>query len=224
MKTILISGASGNLGKALVQYFHNQNYNVVGLVRKQNDYFKSLQNYTEFEVDLTNEISVNDCIEKILKNVKTIDFALFTAGGFTMGNIENTSVENIEQQIQLNFFSAFTLSKPILNQMKKQGFGKIFFTGSMQGLYAHKGISTVAYTLSKSLLFQYAEIINTSVNNTSIKAHVIVPSTIDTPQNREAMPNADFSKWEKPEQIAMVIARYADKPNSKTAIVIKDEI
>lgn len=79
----------------------------------------------------------------------------------------------------------------------------------MVGIDTNKAKGMTAYGLGKSLLVGLANIINAEYEGTAIKAHVIVPSTIDTPQNRAAMPNADFSKWEKPSEIAAIIGKYA---------------
>ena len=87
-----------------------------------------------------------------------------------------------------------------------------------------RGKGAVAYSLSKSLLFQLAAMINADHRQTDIRAFVIVPGTIDTPQNRKAMPDADFSKWQSPDRITAVIARYSETDNpEKTEIIISQE-
>src|SRR5699024_9968038 len=113
----------------------------------------------------------------------------------------------------------------LLPHFKENDGGKIFFTGSQQGLHTSQGKGVVAYSLSKSQLFQLAKIINAAYKDTNITAHVIVPSTIDTPQNREAVPNADFSKWEKPEDIAAIIGKHtAPSRSEKSVIVVQEEL
>ena len=66
----------------------------------------------------------------------------------------------------------------------------------------------VAYSLAKSLIFRLAELMNDEAKGKNIVTSVVVPSTIDTPQNRKAMPDADFSNWVKPEAIADAIYFY----------------
>jgi NAD(P)-dependent dehydrogenase (short-subunit alcohol dehydrogenase family) len=70
------------------------------------------------------------------------------------------------------------------------------------------GKSMVAYSLSKSLVFRLAEIMNEEARGTDVVVSVVVPGTIDTPQNRESMPSADFNKWVTPAAIADVIFYY----------------
>jgi NAD(P)-dependent dehydrogenase (short-subunit alcohol dehydrogenase family) len=69
----------------------------------------------------------------------------------------------------------------------------------------------VAYGLSKSLIFRLAELLNAEAKSADIVTSVIVPSTIDTPENRAAMPDADFSTWVQPTMIAETIAYYASE-------------
>ena len=74
--------------------------------------------------------------------------------------------------------------------------------GSRPGANMKNSKGMVAYGLGKSLIFHLAELMNEEAKGTNVVTNVIVPSTIDTPQNREAMPHADFNKWVTPEAIA----------------------
>ncbi|TXH20358.1 MAG: SDR family NAD(P)-dependent oxidoreductase [Chitinophagaceae bacterium] len=224
-KTVVVTGASGNLGNAIVTHYLKLEYKVLGLVHHSKK-MQSNDLYYEYEVNLLNADEVNSCINKIIQEHQSIDIAVLTAGGFTMGNLSNSTYNDIDKQIQLNFVTAYNVIHPILMQMKVQNSGEIFFIGSLAGMDAVNGKNVTAYSLSKSLLFQLAGLINVEYAEQSIHAHVIVPSIIDTTQNRADMPNADFSKWEKPEQIAAIIEKYANDKNqkSKTVIVVQEEI
>lgn len=205
IRTAIVSGAAGNLGKAVVQHFLNNHCKVIGLVHQKSENRNPSQNYQELELDLTNANAAEKCVEQLIEQYKRIDIAVLTAGGFTMGDIESTSTEDIYKQYRLNFETAYNIARPVLTQMKKQNTGKIFFIGSIAGKDTTNGKGVTAYSLSKSLLFQLANIINSETIGTAIWAEVIVPYIIDTPQNRAAMPNADFSTWETPEQLATLI-------------------
>lgn len=226
MKVVVVTGASGNLGQAVVQYFLEASYQVIGLVRNKSK--ENLQeNYEELEVNLLDEKATQDCVNTILKKFNKIDVVVLTAGGFKSGTIDKTFREDLEHQYRLNFLTAFHFARPTLLQMKRQQNGRIFFIGSQPGMNTSKGTNNVAYSLSKSQLFQLANIFNSETKDLDIKTFVIVPSTIDTPENRKAMPNADYSKWEKPEAIAEIIGRYTEMPleeTDKTSIVIQKEL
>jgi NAD(P)-dependent dehydrogenase (short-subunit alcohol dehydrogenase family) len=122
-----------------------------------------------------------------------------------MCNIENTSTSDISKQYQLNFETTYNVARPAFVQMLKQNSGRIFITGSKPGLDSRNAKGMVAYGLAKSLIFRLAEMMNQEAKGKNVVVNVLVPSTIDTPQNRKSMPDADFSKWVKPEAIASVI-------------------
>src|SRR5699024_10484001 len=96
-KTILISGANGNLGKAVVDYFLKKGNQVIGLVHHKEN-AATISNYTEFEVDLTDESATQKNIEQILKEYKDIDTAVLTTGGFATGKFEQTGKEELNKQ------------------------------------------------------------------------------------------------------------------------------
>src|SRR5205085_8602015 len=91
---------------------------------------------------------------------KTINGALLLVGGFAMGGIKDTSTADIKKQFSLNFETAFHIARPVYQQMTEQNNGKIVFIGARPALKATDGKNMIAYALSKSLLFKFAEFIN----------------------------------------------------------------
>ena len=122
-----------------------------------------------------------------------------------MGDISGTSAADITKQFRLNFETAYHIARPVFQQMMKQGSGRIFLIGSKPGLHFAHAKGMVAYSLAKSLLFRLAELMNEEARGNNIVTSVVVPGTIDTPQNRSAMPDARHHNWIKPEAIADVI-------------------
>jgi NAD(P)-dependent dehydrogenase (short-subunit alcohol dehydrogenase family) len=90
-------------------------------------------------------------------------------------------------------------------QMVRQSFGRIVFVGSRPALLASEGKSTIAYALSKSLIFKLSELLNAEAAGLDVVTSVIVPGTIDTLANRTSNPNADFSAWVTPEEISSAL-------------------
>ncbi len=219
-KIAIVSGANGNLGRAVVQYFLAQKWLVIGLEHQLSNLIKE-ENFQEIAVNLLDEKATADCVQNIIANYGRIDALVHTVGGFAMGNIADTSTQDIFKQYQLNFETTYNLVRPILAKMHEQKSGDLFFIGSLAGKDTSNGKGVTAYSLSKSLLFQLAKLIDVESKGTLIQTHVVVPSIIDTPQNRAAMPNADFSKWEKPELIAKIIGQYLGL--EKQVIVVQDE-
>jgi NAD(P)-dependent dehydrogenase (short-subunit alcohol dehydrogenase family) len=105
--------------------------------------------------------------------------------------------------MNINLKSTFLCSKAVLPQMIKQNYGKIINISSRPALKGSAGVG--AYAASKAGVLNLTETIAEEVKDYDINVNAILPSTIDTPANRKAMPDADFSKWVKPEEIARVI-------------------
>lgn len=214
-KTAIITGAAGNLGKAVVKNFIEKNYQVIGTILNKNESYKAGEsNFEEAELDLLNEEDCQKFVDRVVIKNKVIDVAVLTAGGFTMGNIAQTKTNDIMKQYQLNFETAYNIARPVFIQMMKQNSGRIFLIGSRQGLDISKAKGVTAYGLSKSLIFSLAALMNAEAKGKNVVVNVIVPSTIDTPQNRESMPEADFKSWVAASQIADIIYFYSSEEGS----------
>src|SRR5665213_473512 len=134
-KTVIVTGASGNLGQAVIKEFIDKNYNIIGTVHnKQNEKIYSENNVEEVEVDLLQEEDCQRFVEEIVTKNKVIDVAVLTAGGFAAGDIAKTKSSDIAKQYQLNFETAYHIAHPLFLQMMTQGSGRIFLIGSRQGL------------------------------------------------------------------------------------------
>ena len=219
-RNIVVSGGNGNLGSVVVKKFIAEGDQVYSFVRKKSDVTLFPESVEEIELNLLDEEDSQTAVEKILNKSSAIDVAVLTVGGFTMGSIAKTSTKDIYKQYQLNFETAYNLARPVFLQMLEQGHGRIFLIGSKQGLDTHNAKMVAAYALSKSLLFGLANILNAESQGKDITTSVIVPGIIDTPTNRSDMPDADFSKWVTPEEIADIIYFYS----SESAKAIKEPI
>jgi NAD(P)-dependent dehydrogenase (short-subunit alcohol dehydrogenase family) len=205
-RTIFITGASGNLGKAVVEKFVSTSNRVIATVSPgKNLPFQVVGDVETVEADVTNETSVNKVIQSVLEKNRTIDAAVLLVGGFAMGNVDETDGTALKKMFSINFETAYFCARPLFEQMQKQKGGRIVLIGARPALLASAGKGMIAYALSKSLLFKLAELLNAEGATSNVITSVVVPGTIDTPQNREAMPEADFSKWVTPDTIAEVI-------------------
>jgi NAD(P)-dependent dehydrogenase (short-subunit alcohol dehydrogenase family) len=210
-KTAIITGASGNLGQAVVKKFLDEDYRVTGIVhQKDPGPFTGHPGFDEAVLDLLNEEDCQKLVRVVVEKNKTIETAVLTAGGFAVGDIASADTPSLVRQYQLNFETAYNMARPVFLQMMKQNSGRIFLIGSRPGLDASHAKGAVAYALSKSLLFRLAEILNKESEKKNVVVSVIVPGTIDTPGNRKSMPEADFGTWVKASQIADVIYFYAE--------------
>jgi NAD(P)-dependent dehydrogenase (short-subunit alcohol dehydrogenase family) len=207
MKKIIVTGANGNLGKAITRKFI-ENGNRVIVVVENETMINELEKSANLQVEVANLLDENKAallIEKCVAKEGKIDAAILLVGGFAMGNINGTSLQDVNHQIGLNFSTAYNVVRPVFKVMMENQKGRIVLIGARPALDSSVGKDTLAYALSKSMLFKLAELLNEEAKGKDVTVTVIVPSTIDTPQNRVAMPDADFSKWVRPESIAEVV-------------------
>lgn len=207
MKTIIITGANGNLGTATVKKFLDEGYKVIAVDGKTDHLEFALQhkNFELQSVNLTHESDTAAFVAAVIDKYKKIDGVLMLVGGFAMGNIAAATGADIQKQFSLNFETAYFLARPLVQHMQQNGYGRLVFIGARPALNAAQGKDLIAYGLSKSLLFKLAEYINEDNKGKNIVASVVVPSTIDTALNRKGMPDANPDNWVKPEQLADVL-------------------
>jgi NAD(P)-dependent dehydrogenase (short-subunit alcohol dehydrogenase family) len=206
-KQAIITGAAGNLGRAVTDIFLHAGFSVHAIIsNRDNPGFISRKKLYVYQADLMSEIEASSVLKIIFNKIENIDFAIMTVGGYAPGSLQEVNATDFEKMFRLNFITAFNVAKSVIPEMEKQATpGRLVFIGARPGLYPRQGINMVAYTLSKSLIFRLSAIINEAYKKKNIRSFVIVPGTIDTPQNRSAMPDADFTKWVKPEEIAKQI-------------------
>ncbi|WP_373400233.1 SDR family NAD(P)-dependent oxidoreductase [Algoriphagus halophilus] len=200
-RNIIITGASGNLGSAVVEKFKREGYHIITLTYPGKDEFIEEAD-DSYEVDVTNEEEVQAFVAEFQLQYGELDALALLVGGFSMGGFDKTSQEDIQKMFQLNFFSAFHLVKGFLPIMKKQQKGTFLFVGARPALELSSAPDMLAYSLSKRLVITLTEILGEEIKDSPIRSHVFVPSIIDTPVNRESMPDADFTKWVRPDEIA----------------------
>jgi NAD(P)-dependent dehydrogenase (short-subunit alcohol dehydrogenase family) len=207
MKTIIITGANGNLGSAVTQEFLGKGYQVVATVMAEN-MIADLGTNERLDirvVNLGNAAETNGLVQSVIDKYKMVDAALMLVGGFAMGTISATSVNDIDKQIDLNFKTAYHVTQPLFQHMMSNGNGRLVFIGARPALEASQGKNLVAYGLSKSLLFKLAEYLNEEAKGKNVTATVVAPSTLDTPLNRKSMPDTDPAVWVKPSALAEIL-------------------
>jgi len=209
MATIVVTGAAGNLGTAVVDKLLAEGHHLDVTVGPGHDPQKFVgdRNMHAELVDLTDEQAVQTYVQSLAEKHDTIDAAALLVGGFGMGDIHETDGKALRKMYSLNFETAYFMVRPLFEVFEKQANGGQFFlVGTRPSLEAEAGKDLMAYALSKSLIFKLAEFINAAGKDKNIRATVLVPSTVDTPENRKAMPNANFEDWVPPARIADAVA------------------
>ncbi len=200
----IVTGATGNLGTVVCDHFLKAGYKVyaIGASRKPDFPTVFSKNFIPLQADLASEDIVEKLFNDEFSELDRLDAGLFLAGGFAPGKINSIHKKDFEAMYRLNFETAFYLSRLLFEKMKTAGGGKLCFMGSRPAIESGSASGMVPYALSKSLVVKLAEIYGEAGKKFNIGAIAICPSTIDTPENRSSMPDADFSSWVSPHAVA----------------------
>ena len=207
----MITGASGNLGTALARAFHKAGARLV-LVDRHADLlentFPDLVNVPDCLLagcaDLTHPDDVELVVDQAIDRFGQIDVLVHTVGGFRAGTpLHETPLATLDFMLNLNTKTVFITNQAVIPHMIRQGSGKIINLAARPGLLGRANMA--AYSASKAAVIRLTESAASELKQYGINVNCILPGTIDTPQNREAMPDADFSHWVQPESLAGVI-------------------
>jgi NAD(P)-dependent dehydrogenase (short-subunit alcohol dehydrogenase family) len=207
----LVAGGTGGLGRAVSLAFVKENAKVIVTSQRQEeiDALKSAAGVNSarldgFVVDVTDEAAVRQLVEKILLQHGRLDILVNTVGGYAAGTkLWELETKVFDQMLALNLRSGYALSRAAVRAMLKKGRGAIVNVAA-KAAFDHAA-GAAAYAATKSAAVAMLDSLAADLKGTGVRANTILPSIIDTPLNRKAMPTADFSKWPKPEDIARVI-------------------
>ncbi|MFC7230257.1 SDR family oxidoreductase [Saliphagus sp. GCM10025308] len=203
----VITGASGALGSAAVDRFRDAGATVCAIdVVEPDDEDAQLDPDADthfYQADLTDESAVESLVETVLDDHGRIDHLLNIAGTWRGGNhVEETPLEEFELLVDVNLKSAFLASKHALPHLQETG-GAIVSVSARSGLEGGSGDGP--YRITKAGVKILTETL-AEENRGTVRANCVLPSVIDTPANREMMPDADHDSWVDPADIAGVMA------------------
>ena len=205
-RTVLISGANGGLGSEVVHALARRNHRIVAAVGRGDLPDNFQEEVLAYEVlNVLDEAEAKAFVDRMTQSYPELDAAVLLVGSFAMGNLLSTATAVLDKQIALNFKSAWSLIIPLMAHFGTTNGGQFVLVGARPALQPEDAQQMVAYALSKRMLMYLAEIINASTTDHNVVASVIVPSIIDTPANRDAMPDANPSDWISPAAIAETI-------------------
>lgn len=204
-KIALVTGANGGLGTHVTQALLDAGATVVGISRniEQSDFDNPL--FTAMGGDLGTPKGAKSVIDAIAAKFGRLDILAHTVGGFTGGQtIAETDDATFQRMLEMNLNSTFYLLRAALPLMRKTGNGRIVAIGSRAALEPGAGVG--AYSASKAAMVSLIKTVALENKDAGIAANVILPGTMDTPVNRKAMPDSDFSKWVQPAAVAALAA------------------
>lgn len=198
-KVVLITGGTGALGRAVVEAFTSSNAVSVATYITDKEAEKAKTRIGTLELvkaDITKEDEVRRLVSNVVQKHGRIDVLVNVVGGFIGGKkVSDLAESEWDKMMNLNLKSAFLISKHVLPVMVLAKHGKMIHISSRTGMKS-SGLDS-AYAASKSGLIRLVESISEEVKEYGINANCILPSIIDTDDNRKAMANSDFSKWVK---------------------------
>jgi NAD(P)-dependent dehydrogenase (short-subunit alcohol dehydrogenase family) len=207
-QTVLITGAAGNLGHAVAAAFAEAGANLV-LIDLKDDALKSVATKGASGVlaqraDLADPASIAAAVDAAIKRFGRIDALCNLAGGFQMGEkVHEMPADKWDFMMELNAGSVLRMAQAVVPHMLKAGGGRIVNIGANSALSGKAEMG--AYVASKSAVIRLTETMAAELRGHSINVNCVLPSIIDTPQNRAAMPKADPAKWVAPEALADVL-------------------
>lgn len=215
-RDVVVTGGTGALGAAVVSKFlqHGATCHIPVFDRAERERvpFADAPNvrFTD-AVDLTDETQV----EAFYATVGTPWASVHVAGGFAMQPIEQTTRAEFQAIIDLNLTTAFLCCREAVKAMRGTG-GRIVNLGARPALEPRTGAGMAAYTTSKAAVTALTQAIAEEVANDGIWVNAVIPSILDTPANRTAMPTADHSTWPKVTEVAETVVFLASPDNVVT--------
>jgi NAD(P)-dependent dehydrogenase (short-subunit alcohol dehydrogenase family) len=208
---VIITGATGNLGSVTARAFQAAGARTVLVDRSRERLHQMFAELADFPqhllaggVDLSDSGSLSELITDTIARFGRIDALVHTVGAWRGGKpVHETDLADWDFLFNVNLRTTLLCCRAVIPQMIKQSRGKIITVASRDGLAGSAGYA--AYSASKSAVLRLTEALADELKASNVNVNCILPSTIDTPQNRAAQPNADFTKWVEPSAIAEVI-------------------
>jgi NAD(P)-dependent dehydrogenase (short-subunit alcohol dehydrogenase family) len=203
-KVVLVTGASGGLGTYVTQAFLDVGATVIGTSRKIQQSGSDAPNFAALPGEISTREGAKALLDQVVARFGRLDVLAHTVGGFAGGHsVEDTDDATFQRMLDLNLNATFHLLRAALPAMRKSGAGRIIAIGSRAAVEPGAGVG--AYSASKAAMVSLIRTVALENKNAGITANVILPGTMNTPANRESMPDADFSKWVQPASVASLM-------------------
>ncbi len=204
----MVTGAAGNLGRALAKAFAERGANLALVGSRRESLAQAFGAETGrrllLAANLLDQGQVDAAVKHTIQRFKRIDVLCNIAGGFRMGKpVHETSDQDWNFLLDVNARTVLITARAVVPQMIAAGGGGIVNVGAYA---ARKGAANMgAYIASKSAVIRLTETMAAELREKNINVNCVLPTIIDTPENRAAMPKADPRRWVAPEELAKVI-------------------
>src|SRR5947208_14445853 len=217
-KVVVVTGASGALGKVVAEVALARGARVAGVDFGASP-LAATPNRIEFGgVDLSDAGQAKKAIDAVAAHFGKIDALINIAGGFAFETVAEGDPKTWQRMYALNVLTALNASRSAIPHLTATGSGRIINVGAMGALQAAAGMGP--YAASKAGVHRLTEALAAELKG-KVTVNAVLPSTIDTPANRAAMPEADFSRWVSAQELADVILFLAgDRAGAITGALI----
>jgi NAD(P)-dependent dehydrogenase (short-subunit alcohol dehydrogenase family) len=210
-KVVIVTGAAGNLGAAVAFKYHKAGARLVLVDRNEQslkDLYPQLLGLPDHlmisGLNLADPQDVDRMAAQVNQHYGRMDVLVNTVGGYRAGTpLHETPIETLDFMFNLNVRTVFLVSKAVIPCMLANGYGKIVSIAARPGIAGRDKMA--AYSAAKSAVIRLTESMAAELKPAGINVNCVIPGTIDTPQNRQDSPHADFSLWVQPDSLADVI-------------------
>jgi NAD(P)-dependent dehydrogenase (short-subunit alcohol dehydrogenase family) len=201
-KVVVVTGASGALGKAVAEIALSRGARVAGIDHAPSQIAETANRIELGGVDLTDPAQAKTAIDTVAARFGTLDALLNIAGGFAFETVAEGDSKTWQRMYALNVLTALNASRSAIPHLIASTAGRIVNVGAMGALQAGSGMGP--YAASKAGVHRLTEALAAEWKG-RITVNAVLPSTIDTAANRASMPKADFAKWVTPQELADVM-------------------
>jgi NAD(P)-dependent dehydrogenase (short-subunit alcohol dehydrogenase family) len=203
-KIALVAGADGGLGTHVKQALLDSGATVIGISRNVQRSSSDTSSFVALSADLSSGEAAKSTVDGVVARFGKLDILAHLVGGFAGGKtIAETDTATFQRMFDLNLNSAFYVLRAVIPIMRRAGAGRMVAIGSRAAEDPGPGVG--AYSASKAALVSLLRTVAAENKDLAITANIILPGTMDTPANRQAMPGADTSKWVQPASVASLI-------------------
>jgi NAD(P)-dependent dehydrogenase (short-subunit alcohol dehydrogenase family) len=207
-QVVFITGANGGLGSSVTRGFLKQGARVIGASLRIKAADFPQPNFEAMTIDFSKLDEIKRGVAKIVARHGRLDVLVHVLGGFAGGpSVAETTDAMWEQMQSINLTSAFRVFRESIPHLRKSTAGRLIAIGSLTAAQPHANLG--AYVTFKAALAMLVQTVALENADARLTANVILPGTMDTPANRKAMPDADFSKWAKTNDVADLVLSLA---------------